>query len=167
MGHAKTSDMLNDFKKAHKDLDIVNNLVQLSMDGPNVNWSMHRVLDDFRKEENPSAPSLIVIGSCGLHVVYGAYQTGHRETDWDVDKTLKVVHGVFKKSPARRSDYLSANDIKDRNEHNAMKSLFPLKFCGHWWLENGKAIARYLEISDKLYTFLTRYKEKKEIPTKR
>ena len=39
MGHGTAHDIMNEFKKAHKDLDIVNNLIQLSMDGPNVNWA--------------------------------------------------------------------------------------------------------------------------------
>lgn len=34
MGHATAADIMNDFKEAHKGLDIVNNLIQLSMDGP-------------------------------------------------------------------------------------------------------------------------------------
>ena len=34
MGHGAVDDIMLDFKKAHKDLGIVNNLVQLSMDGP-------------------------------------------------------------------------------------------------------------------------------------
>ena len=37
MGHATMSDMMKDFKKAHNGFDIISNLVQLSIDGPNVN----------------------------------------------------------------------------------------------------------------------------------
>ena len=39
MGHATHTDTMDDFKEAHKGLDIVvHNPEQLSMDGPNVNW---------------------------------------------------------------------------------------------------------------------------------
>ena len=39
MGHAT-----HDFKKAHQGLDIVHKLLQVSMDGPNVNWKFLEVL---------------------------------------------------------------------------------------------------------------------------
>ena len=45
MGHATVSDMMEDFKKAHNGLDIINNLVQLSMDGPNVNCAVGKISD--------------------------------------------------------------------------------------------------------------------------
>ena len=57
MGHGAVDDIMLDFKKAHKNLDIVNNLVQLSMDGPNVNWTFLDSLEECRK----SAPDLINI----------------------------------------------------------------------------------------------------------
>ena len=37
-------------------------------------------------------------------------------------------------------------------------------FCGHRWLENGKAITRFLEIIDKLATFMTNLKQSKSFP---
>ena len=39
MGHDIVSGIMEDFKKAHSGLDIINNLVELPMDGPNVNWA--------------------------------------------------------------------------------------------------------------------------------
>ena len=102
LGHATAIDTLNDFKVAHKGLDIIKNLVQLSMDGPNVNWKFQDELESHRLDENPEAPLLLVMGSCGLHVLHGAYQTAHKKTNWEVQKVLKALHGVFKKSPARR-----------------------------------------------------------------
>ena len=47
------------------------------MDGSNVNWAFHEDLESYRKIEDPKAPSLLNIGSCGLHVLHGAYKTGH------------------------------------------------------------------------------------------
>ena len=71
-------------------------------------------------------------------------------TDWDLEKTQKAAYDIFKNSPARRSDFLNANGMEDRNDHNDTKSYFPLKFCGHRWLENGKAISRHLYIHVQL-----------------
>lgn len=166
MGHGAADNVMDEFKRVHKELDIVNNLVQLSMDGPNVNWAFLDALERYRKEEDPSSPSLLNIGSCGLHVLHGAYKTGHSKVDWDVDKTLKAAHGIFKQSPARRADYLADNDIIDQPNDQAKKSLFPLKFCGHRWLENGKAITRFLEILNKIVIYLTQSKERKAWPAK-
>ena len=118
MGHGTAHDIMNEFKKPHKDLDIVNNLIQLSMDGPNVNWAFLDTLEEYRKTEDPNAPTLINIGSFGLHVLHGAYKTSLNETDWELDKTLKAAHDIFKKSPARQADYLSANaDYLSANVH--------------------------------------------------
>ena len=57
MGHGTANDIMDDFKKAHKDLDVVHNLLQLSMHGPNVNWAFHGALEEYRKTEDPNAPS--------------------------------------------------------------------------------------------------------------
>ena len=161
MGHATQMDTMMEFKQAHEGLDTVYNLVQLSMDGPNVNWAFADVLAEYRETQDPNAPNLINIGSCGVHVLHGAYQTAHGVTDWEVGKTLKAAHGVFKTSPARISDYLSDNNISSRQNDRSVKGNFTLKFCGHRWLKNGKTIARFLEIIDKLSTFMVKSKDRK------
>ena len=107
---------------------------------------------------------MINIGSCGLHVLHGAYKTALKETDWELEKTLKAAHAIFKKSPARRADYLSANGHEERYDNKSLCAFFPLKFCGHRWLENGKAITRFLKIIDKLATSMTNIKESKSFP---
>ena len=51
-------------------LDYVNKLVQVSMDGPNVNWKLHELLEETRDEEiNCSAPTLLQMGA----VVYTCF----------------------------------------------------------------------------------------------
>ena len=52
---------------------------------------------------------------------------GHNEIDWDVEKILKAVHGIFKDSPARRAVYVAENDTIDQQNDLALKSLFSLK----------------------------------------
>ena len=85
-----------------------------------------------------------VLGSCGLHVVHGAFGTGVEKTDWWMGKKLNAAWSIFKKSSARRSDCLSVNNIECRNYYNSVKGLFPLKHVGHRWVENGKVIDRFL-----------------------
>ena len=134
MVHATVSDMMENFKKAHNGLDIISNLVQLSMDGPNVNWAFLEGQEKYRKLENPKVPSLIVLGSGGLHIVHGIYKTGQQQINWDLEKNMKAAHGIFKKSTARKSDYLAANDIEMTDDDSSVSEHFPLKFCGHRWL---------------------------------
>ena len=47
-----------------------------------------------------------------------------------------------------------------------MKFLFSLKFCGHRRLENGKVIIRFMEISDKVVTYMTQSNGQKICPAK-
>ena len=155
MGHATANDTMLEFERAHSKLDISRCLVQLSMDGPNVNWKFLDDLEERRLVINPEAPDLLNIGSCGIHVLHGTYKTAHtKETDWCVDQVMKAAHGIFKKSPARRSDFLADNEIPDNGDDQSLKSYFPLKFAGHRWLENGKCLERYLEIQDKIANFM-------------
>ena len=165
MGHASHQDIFDEFKKSHEGLDIVHYLFQISMDGPSVNWALVDVVCEFRKLEDPDSPELLNIGSCGIHVLHGAYQTAHGTNEWEVGKTLKAGHGVFKKSPARRSDYLNDNNLSGSAEQ-ATKVYFPLKWCGHRWLENGKCIDRFLDVLSKLSVFLEKSKDRKNFDRK-
>ena len=77
-------------------------MTQISMDGPNVNIKLYRLLKDSLGE----ASKLIDIGTCGLHVVHGSLQSGHKASGWSVNSFLIGLYYLFKDSPARRSDYL-------------------------------------------------------------
>ena len=52
MGHARASDQTQSLIKRLKDLDYANKMVQVSLDGPNVNWSLLDKLAIHRKEQN-------------------------------------------------------------------------------------------------------------------
>ena len=83
------------------------------MDGPNVNWKAEEL---FEEENNSLASAMLSLGSCGLHVLHGAYSTGRTGTNWDLDKSLKNCFGKFKKAPARRADYLFANNLHETHK---------------------------------------------------
>ena len=51
-----------------------------------------------------SAPELLSFDSCGIHVLYGAYSTGLRCIDWELDKLLKDCFRIFKKLPVSLAD---------------------------------------------------------------
>ena len=52
------------------------------MDGPNVNWKMLDLMVENRNS-NETYPKLLDVGSCGLHVVNGAFRTGMKQTGED------------------------------------------------------------------------------------
>ena len=51
--------------------------MQLGMVGPNVNnLKLQKLFEEDRKKMNIEMPDLIDIGTCSLHVIHGALQTG-------------------------------------------------------------------------------------------
>ena len=76
----------------------VGKVLQISMDGPNVNWDVLKKHIQFR--EGKEFPKLINIGSCGLHILHGALQTGTLKTGWEVNKVLHGMWKIFDESPA-------------------------------------------------------------------
>ena len=112
-------------RAVHHFLNSVKNLLQISMDDPNVNWKMLKLVKEDRKSQDPTSPDMLELGSCGHHVVHGAYYTGQNSTNWKLGKSLKSFHTLFKKSPAKRSDYLTINDLVDNHFNKKTEYLFP------------------------------------------
>lgn len=71
----RAEDLLKALKAALVNLDPTR-MVQLGMDGPNVNLKLQKMFIEDRKRTDPDVPDLIDIGTCSLHVVHGAMQTG-------------------------------------------------------------------------------------------
>ena len=101
LGHATAQDQLSSFKNIFKNVDYATHLIQVSMDRPNVNCAFLDLLQENIKTANPEAPTLLQLGSCGLHVIHEAYKTGQESTDWKFAKILSAFYSIFKKSPAR------------------------------------------------------------------
>lgn len=59
MGHAQASHLMQSLFEVLKGLDYVNNMVQVAMDGPNVNLSVLDNLTIHWKEKNANAPDLV------------------------------------------------------------------------------------------------------------
>ena len=89
------------------------------MDGPNVNW---KFVDMFSKQLlDENSTTFLNIGSCGLHIVHGAFKHGSDTTGWELEKFFSSIFQLFKDTPARRDDYTKATG----------SSLFALKFYKH------------------------------------
>jgi hypothetical protein len=133
LGHATAKDLEEKFLEGISSLPL-SKLLQVSMDGPSVNWKFLDALTSNFKEKHDR--KLLQLGSCGLHVIHGAFQYGHKASGWAVNEFLRSLHGIFKNSPARRADYTALTGT----------SLFPKKFCQVRWVENADVAARALEI---------------------
>lgn len=151
MGHADADTMLQHFSDCVEKINM-RNLVQVSMDGPNVNWKFIESLQEQLRTDCDSA--LLNIGSCGLHIVNGAFRTGFLVADWRVTQLLSSLYWLFKDTPARREDYTQACEATGNVR-------FPLKFCQHRWLENIPVAERVLEILPSVNSYVKQINEKK------
>ncbi|KAJ8050248.1 hypothetical protein HOLleu_03380 [Holothuria leucospilota] len=102
LGHACTVDIIDSFdKNVAKTLTYKN--LQVSMDGPNVNWSVFKKLSEKLAAEYDT--SVVDIGSCGLHTMHNSVRAAFKETGWDLCQILSALHTLFDDVPARRADY--------------------------------------------------------------
>ena len=83
------------------------------------------------------------MGSCGLHVIHGAFQTGHKASGWNVNGYLRAMYRLFKDSPAQRAVYTEVTGSKT----------FPKKFCTVRWIENVAVAERALELLPNVNKF--------------
>ena len=145
LNHARAEDLLAGFKQGMKGIPL-SETMQVSMDGPHVNWKFIELLgddEDFTK----NGKQLLELLSCGLHAVHGAFQTGHKAAEWNVNEVLWSFYYLFKDSPARRTDYF---DITG-------SSVFPKKFCQTRWLENSTVAERAAEIFPNVELYIEKY----------
>ena len=103
LGHTRSVDLLKNFKIGLSELTS-SNLLQVSMDGTSTNWKFYESLLMDRKEHDPDLPTLINVGSFGLHVIHGAFQFGCTQSGWKLDNLLRSLNYCFSDSPARRED---------------------------------------------------------------
>ena len=87
------------------------------MDGPSVNWKFLNEVSKRRKDDELHA--LIEIGSCGLHIIHGAFKSGAEMTNWNIKQVLKGAFQILHDTPARREDYESVTG----------SIIYPLFFC--------------------------------------
>ena len=93
--------------------------LKVSMNGPNVNW---KFVDMFSQQLiNEYSTTVLNIGSCGLHIIHGAFKRGSERTGWKLDNFFSSIFKLFKDTPATRDDYT----------HVTGNSVFAFKFCKH------------------------------------
>jgi len=133
LGHSTSHDLLEHFSKSTESLD-PSKMIQVSMDGPNVNLKFLKELSSTRSESE--IPGLINIGTCSLHTINNALQTGAKKSGWNLKNTLKGTWQLFHDSSARRDDY----------ETITGSVTFPKAFCSTRWTESKPAAERAITI---------------------
>ena len=137
----------------------VNRLITLARDGPNVNKTIMRKMQDLIKEEHPEFGGFVNLGSCVLHIVHNAFGKGLEKYGKDIDQFCLDLHSLFKYSAARREDYTELQLSLDVEMHT---------FQQHTevrWLSIGPAIRRILEQWDAICQFMKHLaKDEKKAP---
>ena len=110
---------LSDLTSCFSDNSFIEKIIQLSMDGPAVNWKLLGLFKD-ELSDLPNNFKLFDIGSCGIHIVHGALKTGFQKSSQDIQKFIRSTYYVFKDSPARRAAYTDVTN----------SSVFPKPFVG-------------------------------------
>lgn len=147
MGHHNAEQIHEKIEKVCSEIGFQNR-IQLSMDGPNVNWKTFTLAQ--QNIEKQTGRKMLNVGSCGLHTLHNAFRTGCASTDWDLGNALSSLKWLFKDVPARREDFTEV----------AGSVSFPLDFCSHRWLENMEVAERALEILPSLKTYISAAKTK-------
>lgn len=89
IGHGDSDTLLALFKQTFKKIPM-NNLMQIGMDGPNVNWLLYdQISEEFFNE--PDNVQLIKLGSCSLHTLHGCFKTAIQITGWDIKFSLLLI----------------------------------------------------------------------------
>lgn len=147
LGQASAQCLFTSFKEALTEVPLTM-LMQISMDGPAVNWKFLDLLVDSLQEDHDGA-HLIEMGSCSLHIIHGTFQTGHKASGWSVNAYLRAAYGLFKDSPARRARFIEESG----------STVFPQKFCQVRWIENVSAAERLLKVLANIKKYMENTKK--------
>ena len=150
VGHATAEDMVQHFNTGVINSGLnIKNMVQISMDGPNVNWKFYDMMKVNLSEEFHTTP--VNIGSCGIHTVHNSFKAGVVASEWSISSLLSSLYYHFKDSPARREDYVKVTG----------NSQLPLKFVSHRWLENVVVSERALNIWRNIEAYVKAVQERR------
>ena len=139
MGKAAAPDILKMFKSCMTGLND-EKMLQVSMDGPNINKAFLSMLNEEHQTNESS--TFIDIGTCGLHTINRSLQTGAKATDWNLKKLLPSMYQIFHESPSRASDYEQMAETT--------RSDFPYMFCAIHWAEDQSVARKAREVWSKV-----------------
>lgn len=131
MGHSTAEDIQEVLLRALEPLPL-GKIIQISMDGPNVNLKFFRNMQVHLQEHHQV--QCVDLGTCGLHTIHNAFRAGVVASKWGIDILLTSLSALFRDSPARREDFSTVTN----------QDTFPLHFVAHRWVENTLVIERAL-----------------------
>ena len=79
-------------------------MASFSTDGPNINKSLHKRLDEKMKEEGQ--PVFLPFDPCVLHKTYVGFNKGILQYGQDVEHLSFELHSWFKIAPCKREDFM-------------------------------------------------------------
>jgi len=141
LGHQTAEDLFDAFIEAISPLKL-SKVLQISMDGPNVNWKFFKLIQNYSQREFQK--HVLNIGSCGLHILHNAFKHGCFASKWEINNFLSSLYYLFKDSPARREDFVNISKA----------DLFPKKFVNHRWLESIPAADCALKLLPELKKYI-------------
>ena len=111
IGHGRAVDLLAHLTECLEGLPLgFESVIQLSMDGPNVNWALYAKLNDLLQQEH--GKEILNIGSCGLHTLHNSFKSGVEASAWEVD-TLPYTnshHIHIELAANTQEEYVSNNE---------------------------------------------------------
>ena len=117
----------------------IERMVTLVRDGPNVNKTIFRKMNELIKHDHPDFAGLVDLGSCTIHIVHNAFGKGMQQFGKEIEQLCMDLHSLFKYSAARRDDLKELQYEMDLEMHNFQQHT---EVC---WLSIGPAIKRVLE----------------------
>ena len=159
LGKAQATHLVSCFENLNK-IQSLKHLVQVSMDGPNVNIKAHRELNEISR--NMYDHELLTIGTCPLHQVHNSLKAamdppkGSEEKSFNIGEFLSSLYKLFHDAPARREEYTKVTE----------SYVFPQSFALHRWADNLRAAERGVEMLNPLKVFCKAVDNKKKGVTK-
>ena len=153
LGKARATEIKDCFAK----LDGIQSLkymLQISMDGPNVNLSAHREIEEVVQTQH--GHKLLNMGTCGIHQVHNALKAAMNGDTFKIQQFLSALYKMFHETPARRAEYIKATG----------SNLFPQSFAAHRWADNKRATVRGLEMLPYLSEFCKAHDDRKSVISK-
>jgi hypothetical protein len=147
---SRAADILKAFKEGILGIKL-DRIFQVSMDGCNVNKKFLRDFQAELLENNPQMPTMIDIGTCGLHTIHNALKNAFNKIGWSMNSFLSSLYNMFYRAPARKSFFkeISLNDLE------------PAKFCAVRWVENKFVAEKALAVLPSIHRLVEAVESKK------
>ena len=138
---AASVDINECFKDLDNEIQPLENMLQVSMDGPNVNLKAHRELKKWLQEKY--GHELLDVGTCPLHQVHNSLKAAMDTNSFKMQQFLRSLYNLFHDAPARRGEFTLLTG----------SSKFPQSFATHRWADNRRAAERAVDMFPSLEKF--------------